>query len=87
MLQVVTDDASNLMSAGKRKRIEKMDKKVEIKEVMEIALGDKTCWLSIKYCLEDVVPIVKVLRLLVDRDSKQAMLYICEVMDRAKANW
>ncbi|XP_028790941.1 uncharacterized protein LOC114746817 isoform X2 [Neltuma alba] len=48
-----------------------------------MVFGDSRFWSSIKYCLKCVSPLVKVLRL-VDGDSKPAMPYIYEAMDRAK---
>lgn len=53
------------------------------KQVMNIVLSDARFWKSIQYCLKCVSPLVKVLRL-VDGDSKPAMPYIYEAMDRAK---
>ncbi|XP_027342020.1 uncharacterized protein LOC113854897 [Abrus precatorius] len=57
--------------------------RVEAKQVMSIVLSDDKFWKSIKYCLKCVIPLVKVLRL-VDGDSKSAMPYIYEAMDRTK---
>ncbi|XP_028755565.1 uncharacterized protein LOC114714940 [Neltuma alba] len=53
------------------------------KQVVDMVFGDSRFWSSIKYCLKCVSPLVKVLRL-VDGDSKPAMPYIYEAMDRAK---
>ncbi|XP_012845516.1 PREDICTED: uncharacterized protein LOC105965507 [Erythranthe guttata] len=53
------------------------------KEVVDLVSCNAKFWSSIKYCLRCVSPIVKVLRL-VDGDSKPAMPYIYEAMDRAK---
>ncbi|XP_028793556.1 uncharacterized protein LOC114749230 [Neltuma alba] len=57
--------------------------KSEGKQVVDMVFGDSRFWSSIKYCLKCVSPLVKVLRL-VDGDSKPAMPYIYEAMDRAK---
>ncbi|XP_028803310.1 uncharacterized protein LOC114758444 [Neltuma alba] len=57
--------------------------KSEGKQVADMIFGDSRFWSSIKYCLKCVSPLVKVLRL-VDGDSKPAMPYIYEAMDRAK---
>ncbi|KAJ1409033.1 Ribonuclease H-like superfamily [Sesbania bispinosa] len=57
--------------------------KSEAKEVVNTVLCDTRFWKSIQYCLKCVSPLVKVLRL-VDGDSKPAMPYIYEAMDRAK---
>ncbi|KAF7821914.1 hypothetical protein G2W53_027369 [Senna tora] len=57
--------------------------RVEAKIVEDIVLVDSRFWKSVKYCLNCVSPLVKVLRL-VDGDSKPAMGYIYEAMDRAK---
>jgi len=53
------------------------------KQVASIVLSDDRFWKSIQYCLKCVTPLVKILRL-VDGESKPAMPYIYEVMDRAK---
>ena len=58
-------------------------KKSDGMKVQCIVLGDSKFWASIKYCLKCVIPLVKVLRL-VDGDTKPAMGYIYEAMDRAK---
>ncbi|XP_061363140.1 uncharacterized protein LOC133306777 [Gastrolobium bilobum] len=55
----------------------------EAKFAENVVLADKRFWKSIHYCLKIVSPLVKVLRL-VDGDSKPAMGYIYEAMDRAK---
>ncbi|XP_061358686.1 uncharacterized protein LOC133302887 [Gastrolobium bilobum] len=55
----------------------------EAKFAENVVLADKRLWKSIHYCLKIVSPLVKVLRL-VDGDSKPAMGYIYEAMDRAK---
>ena len=55
----------------------------EGKNIVEIVLRDRRFWNSIQYCLKCVTPLVSVLRL-VDGDSKPAMPYIYEAMDRAK---
>ncbi|XP_061352114.1 uncharacterized protein LOC133297067 [Gastrolobium bilobum] len=55
----------------------------EAKFAKNVVLADKRFWKSIHYCLKIVTPLVKVLRL-VDGDSKPAMGYIYEAMDRAK---
>ncbi|XP_061357381.1 uncharacterized protein LOC133301719 [Gastrolobium bilobum] len=55
----------------------------EAKVVRDILLTDSRFWKSIKYCLKCVTPLVNILRL-VDGDSKPAMGYIYEAMDRAK---
>ncbi|WOL06774.1 hypothetical protein Cni_G15508 [Canna indica] len=57
--------------------------KVEAKVVEDIILVEKKFWNALKYCLNCVTPLVKVLRL-GDGDSKPAMGYIYEAMDRAK---
>ncbi|XP_027907629.1 uncharacterized protein LOC114166942 [Vigna unguiculata] len=57
--------------------------KTEGKQVVSIVLSDVRFWKSIQYCLKCVTPLVKILRL-VDGDSKPAMPYIYEAMDRAK---
>ncbi|RDX66192.1 hypothetical protein CR513_55064, partial [Mucuna pruriens] len=57
--------------------------KSEAKQVMNLVLSDGRFWKSITYCLKCVISLVKVLRL-VDSDSKLAMPYIYEAMDRAK---
>ena len=57
--------------------------KNEGKQVLSIVLCDDRFWKSIQYCLKCVTPLVKVLRL-VDGDSKPALTYIYEAMDRAK---
>ena len=57
--------------------------KTEGKQVVSIVLSDVRFWKSIQYCLKCVTPLVKILRL-VDGDSKLAMTYIYEAMDRAK---
>lgn len=57
--------------------------KTEGKQVVTIVLCDDRFWKSIQYCLKCVTPLVKILRL-VDGDSKPAMPYIYEAMDRAK---
>ena len=51
--------------------------------MLSIVLRDRRFWNSIQYCLNCVTPLVNVLRL-VDGDSKLAMPYIYEAMDRAK---
>ncbi|KAK7267601.1 hypothetical protein RIF29_20279 [Crotalaria pallida] len=57
--------------------------KTDAKAVEEIVLSDNRFWKSVQYCLKCVAPLVKVLRL-VDGDSKPAMPYIYEAIDRAK---
>ncbi|XP_027915185.1 uncharacterized protein LOC114174548 [Vigna unguiculata] len=57
--------------------------KTEGKQVVSIVLFDVRFWKSMQYCLKCVTPLVKILRL-VDGDSKPAMSYIYEAMDRAK---
>ncbi|XP_028801342.1 uncharacterized protein LOC114756562 [Neltuma alba] len=79
VVQVVTDGVSNLVAAGKIT----FASKSEGKQVVDMVFGDSRFWSSIKYCLKCVSPLVKVLRL-VDGDSKPAMPYIYEAMDRAK---
>ena len=54
----------------------------DIKE-RDIILAYQTFWISIKYCLKCVLPLVKVLRL-VDGDVKPAIGYIYESMNKAK---
>ncbi|KAI8540876.1 hypothetical protein RHMOL_Rhmol08G0019000 [Rhododendron molle] len=53
------------------------------RKVESIILDDHRFWKAIKFCMKCVLPLVKVLRL-VDGDSKPAMGYIYEAMDRAK---
>ncbi|XP_061351356.1 uncharacterized protein LOC133296400 [Gastrolobium bilobum] len=55
----------------------------EAKFAENVVLADKRFWKSIHYCLKILSPLLKVLRL-VDSDSKPAMGYIYEAMDRAK---
>lgn len=52
-------------------------------KVRDILVADATFWPAVKYCLNCVVPLVKVLRL-VDGDAKPAMGYIYKAMDLAK---
>ena len=57
--------------------------KSEAKEVVNLVFGDAIFWKSVQYCPKCVIPLEKVLRL-VYGDSKLAMPYIYEAMDRAK---
>ena len=58
-------------------------KKADGIKVRDIILANQTFWISIKYCLKCVLPLVKILRL-ADGDVKPAIGYIYESMDKAK---
>ena len=58
-------------------------KKRDGMKVRDIIVANPNFWPSVKYCLNCVVPLVKVLRLM-DGDAKPAMGYIYEAMDKAK---